>query len=61
MMDRWSRFSKSGVNGDPTLATAEKGRAIFETVVRELVRFAREFRERPSGEHVDYHQAQWNG
>lgn len=25
MMDHWSRFSKSGVVGDPTLASIEKG------------------------------------
>jgi hypothetical protein len=35
-MDSWTCFSKSGVNGDPTLAAAEKGRIIFEAVVRTL-------------------------
>ncbi|MDX1982079.1 MAG: creatininase family protein [Bryobacteraceae bacterium] len=57
MMDYWTCFSKSGVNGDPTLATAEKGRVIFETVVTNFVKFAREFRNRPRGERVDYHNA----
>jgi creatinine amidohydrolase/Fe(II)-dependent formamide hydrolase-like protein len=60
-MDYWTRFSKSGVNGDPTLATAEKGRIIFEVVVRNLVRLAREFKNRPTGERVDYHQTEWQG
>jgi creatinine amidohydrolase len=61
MMDWWTRFSKSGVNGDPTLATAEKGKAIFEVVVQNFVRFAREFKGRPSGERVDYHKVAWQG
>jgi creatinine amidohydrolase len=55
MMDWWTRFSKSGVNGDPTLATAEKGRVIFEAVVENFVKFAREFRHRERGERVDHH------
>jgi creatinine amidohydrolase/Fe(II)-dependent formamide hydrolase-like protein len=59
MMDYWTRFSKSGVNGDPTLATAEKGRVIFESVVRNFVRFVREFKSRPDGERVDYHRTNW--
>ena len=59
MMDYWTRFSKSGVNGDPTLATQEKGRIIFEAVVRNFVRFAREFKNRPPGERVDYHKIEW--
>ena len=59
MMDYWTRFSKSGMNGDPTLATKEKGRIIFEAVVRNFVRLAREFKNRPRGERVDYHQTEW--
>ncbi len=55
MMDIWTRFSKSGVNGDPTLATVEKGKIIFEAVVENFVKFAREFRRRQSGERVDLH------
>jgi creatinine amidohydrolase len=61
MMDYWTKFSKSGVNGDPTLATAEKGRVIFESVVRNFVRLAREFKNRPDGERVDYHRTEWRG
>ncbi len=55
MMDWWTRFSKSGVNGDPTLATHDKGRVIFEAVVNNFVKFAREFRHRERGERVDLH------
>lgn len=55
MMDYWTRFSKSGINGDPTLATAEKGKIIFEAVVNNFVRFAQEFKNRPRGERTDHH------
>jgi creatinine amidohydrolase len=55
MMDWWTRFSKTGINGDPTLATVEKGRVIFESVVENLVKLAREFKVRPRGERVDHH------
>lgn len=55
LMDEWTRFSKSGVSGDPTLATAEKGRAVFEAVVDAFVRLVREFRRRPRGERTDRH------
>mgnify|MGYP001812316826 CR=1 FL=1 len=45
--DWWSRMSESGVCGDPTVATAEFGRALFETTVQNFVRFVREFRTLP--------------
>lgn len=61
MMDYWSCFSKSGINGDPTLATKEKGKFIFEAVVNNFVRFVREFKNRPRGERVDYHKTEWKG
>ena len=57
LMDHWSRFSKSGVSGDPTLATAEKGKIIFEAVVDAFVRLAREFKNRPRGERTDYNRS----
>lgn len=61
LMDRWTRFSKSGVSGDPTLATAEKGRAVFEAVVEAFMKMVREFRQRPRGEHTDWHRTAWAG
>jgi creatinine amidohydrolase len=45
--DWWSRMSESGVCGDPTVATAEFGRALFETTVDNFVCFVREFRTLP--------------
>ncbi|MFZ5917917.1 MAG: creatininase family protein [Chloroflexota bacterium] len=45
--DWWSRMSQSGVCGDPTVATAEFGAALFETTVENFVRFVRGFRTIP--------------
>ena len=55
MMEYWSSFSKSGVSGDPTVATAEKGKLVFEAVVEGFLRLVEEFKNRPDGERVDYH------
>jgi creatinine amidohydrolase len=59
LMDEWTRFSKSGVSGDPTLATPQKGVAVFEAVVNAFIRLVREFKNRPRGERTDYHRQQW--
>ncbi|MBM3725005.1 MAG: creatininase family protein [Acidobacteria bacterium] len=61
MMDWWTCFSKSGINGDPTIATAEKGRLFFEAVVTNFVKFAREFKARPRGQRTDWHTTDWTG
>jgi creatinine amidohydrolase len=53
--DWWSRMSESGVCGDPTVATAEFGRALFETTVENFVRFVREFRTIPLRPRRDPH------
>ena len=53
--DWWSRMSESGVCGDPTVATPEFGRAVFETTVDNLVRFVREFRTIPLRPRRDLH------
>lgn len=44
MMDWWTRFSKSGVVGDATIATADKGKLWFEATVDAFIEFIREFR-----------------
>ncbi len=44
-VNRWSRISESGVEGDPQLATPEKGRAFAECAIESLISFARFFRE----------------
>lgn len=54
--DWWSRMSDSGVCGDPTVATAEFGCALFETTVQNFVRFVREFRTLPLRPRRDMHE-----
>ena len=58
-MDHWTRFSKSGTYGDPTVANADKGKVVFEAVVDAFVRLAREFKNRPRGERTDWHIEKW--
>ena len=55
MVEWWSRISKSGVIGDPTLATAEKGKLWFESTVENLIEFIREFRGFEVREKHDHH------
>lgn len=56
LMDHWTRFSKSGVVGDPTLASKEKGKRIFEAVVQSLIHLVREFRNYPREPRQDMHE-----
>jgi creatinine amidohydrolase len=44
MVNRWSRITRTGVEGDPLLATSEKGKAFAECAIQNLIEFAREFR-----------------
>jgi len=46
-MNWWSKFSASGVNGLPSLATAEKGKAMVEAAIARLTAIAAEFRAAP--------------
>lgn len=55
MMDHWTRFSRSGTYGQPRLATKEKGRIVFETVVKALVELVHEFHARPRNDRADMH------
>jgi creatinine amidohydrolase len=55
--DWWSRMSESGICGDPTVATAEFGQALFETTVQNLIRFIRDFRTLPLRTRRDLHAA----
>jgi creatinine amidohydrolase/Fe(II)-dependent formamide hydrolase-like protein len=54
-MEFFSRNSRTGTKGDPTKATAEKGRRVVECVVGNMVELVREFRERPIAPRVDHH------
>lgn len=53
--DWWSRFSRHGVVGDASVATAEAGARLFEVTVERFVELAREFRTIPIRPRVDHH------
>jgi creatinine amidohydrolase len=55
LMPWWSSFSRSGVQGDPTKATAEKGKALFEAAVAEVVAFVSELRQTSLPRREDHH------
>ena len=55
MFDWSSRELPTGVSGQPTAATAEKGKRIFEEAVTRLMEYVDEFRNRPDRERVDHH------
>ena len=54
--DYWGRWTRTGVHGDPTAATAEKGRVIFEAAVSGLVGLVDEWRAWPLAERSDQHR-----
>jgi creatinine amidohydrolase len=47
LMPWWSSFSRTGVQGDATKATAVKGRALLDAAVQECLEYVRELREKP--------------
>jgi creatinine amidohydrolase len=55
IMPWWSSFSESGVQGDASKATADKGRALFEAATQEIVAFVTELRSLPLPQRKDHH------
>ncbi len=53
MVNRWSRLTETGVEGDPMLATPEKGREFAECAIDNLIKFCRLFREMKAPADVD--------
>ncbi len=53
--DYWGRWTSVGVHGDPTKASAEKGKVVFEAAVSALVEFVDEWRAWPMPERPDQH------
>jgi creatinine amidohydrolase len=47
IMPWWSSFSRTGVQGRPTLATAGKGKALLDAAVMECVAYVREILGKP--------------
>jgi len=56
-----SVHSTSGVMGQPTKASAEKGKRIFEEAVRQFIEVITEFQGRPKRAQVDHHAAPSQG
>ena len=54
--DFWGRWTQTGVHGDPTKATAEKGRILFEAAVTGLIDLVGELRAWPIAERRDMHR-----
>jgi creatinine amidohydrolase len=54
--DYWGRWTQSGVHGDATKATAEKGRVLFEAAAQGLVQLVDELRDWPIEKRQDMHQ-----
>ena len=55
-MPHWSGLTESGVMGDPTVATAEKGRVWLERARAEAAGFIAEAASRPRAPGADHHQ-----
>ncbi len=50
-----SSYSDTGVLGEPELATAEKGRQVYEEAVSQLSKFVTWFKDRPKDVRRDRH------
>lgn len=50
LMPWWSSFSATGVQGDPTKATAGKGKILLDAAVAECLHYVRELKEKPLAE-----------
>lgn len=61
MMEYWSALSESGVMGDPTKASAEKGRFLLGVAAGEIVEVVRDLRGRRIGKRVDHHAERARG
>lgn len=55
MMEHWSQLSESGVMGDPTKATAEKGRILLDAAANGIVELVDELLARESRPRTDRH------
>lgn len=57
-VERWSRITESGVEGDPRLATAEKGKAFAECEIENLIQVCRMLREIQPGPDRNFNAGQ---
>ncbi len=56
LMDRWSRFSKTGVVGDPTVASVDKGKRIFDFCVERIIELVGDFKRLKRKPRIDHHK-----
>jgi creatinine amidohydrolase len=56
LMPWWSSFSRTGVQGDPSRATPEKGKALLDAAVAECVAYVRELRSKPIADRQEPHE-----
>ncbi len=54
--DIWGRWTKTGVHGDPTKATPEKGKKILEIVMKHMLAWLEEYRSWPIDARKDQHR-----
>jgi len=54
--DYWGRWTETGVHGDATKGTAEKGEQIFEAAVEGLLGLVDELRDWPIEERAEMHE-----
>jgi hypothetical protein len=54
--DFWGRWTKTGVHGDPTRASAEKGKKILEIVIKHMLAWLDEYRAWPIEARQDQHR-----
>jgi creatinine amidohydrolase len=54
--DYWGRWTRTGVHGDARVATAEKGRVLFEAAVEGLVQLVDELRAWPIEKRAEMHE-----
>ena len=54
--DFWGRWTRTGVHGDPTKATPEKGRRILEAIMKEMLIWLDEYRAWPVEKRQDMHR-----
>src|SRR3984957_3364874 len=59
--DYWGRWTKTGVHGDATKGTAEKGRILFDAAVNGLIELVAELRAWPIAKREDMHRAAVQG
>ncbi len=56
LMDWWSRFSKTGVVGNPTVASTDKGKRIFDVCIERIIELVRDFKRLKRKPRIDHHQ-----